>query len=250
MTLRDLAPGPVRLAYRYVRLQIQARRLMRAAAGAATPAQWLDVLGRFPTFLAIQKASEITALLEMMRRARPERVCEIGTALGGTSFLLARAAAPGATIILVDPAFDAAREAALRRFAGPGQRVHCLRGLSTDVRIRSRLERLLGGRPLDLLFVDGDHSYEGVSADVASYGPLVRAGGLIAFHDIVPVHSEAVAAATGAWAGGVPQLWRELRGRYGAAASEFVDDPAQDGCGIGLLAWPGASHTGSPTSRQ
>ncbi len=252
MTLRDVLPGRVRLAYRYVRLQVQAHRLMRATAGAATPAEWLAALGRFPSFLAIQKAPEITALLEAMRRARPQRVCEIGSALGGTSFLLARAAAADATIALIDPAFDAARMAALRRFAGPRQRIRCLRGLSTEPRIRLELERQMGGRPLDFLFIDGDHHYEGVAADFASYAPLVRPGGLIAFHDIVQEHAASGGAATGAWAGGVPQLWREVRARYGSVASEFVEDPGQDAYGIGLVTWPGgaASQTGSPAARQ
>ena len=43
----------------------------------------------------------------------------------------------------------------------------------------------LAGRPLDVLFIDGDHSYDGVASDFAAYGPLVRQGGLIGFHDIV-----------------------------------------------------------------
>jgi cephalosporin hydroxylase len=38
--------------------------------------------------------------------------------------------------------------------------------------------------PVDLLFIDGDHSARGVQADMARYRPLVRPGGVIAFHDI------------------------------------------------------------------
>ena len=34
---------------------------------------------------------------------------------------------------------------------------------------------------LDLLFIDGDHSYEGVRQDYKMYSKLVRDGGLIAF---------------------------------------------------------------------
>jgi predicted O-methyltransferase YrrM len=39
--------------------------------------------------------------------------------------------------------------------------------------------------PLDLLFLDGDHTFEGVAQDFTMWGPLVRKGGLIAFHDTV-----------------------------------------------------------------
>jgi len=36
---------------------------------------------------------------------------------------------------------------------------------------------------IDLLFIDGDHSYEACLADWRAYGPLVRKGGVVAFHD-------------------------------------------------------------------
>lgn len=36
---------------------------------------------------------------------------------------------------------------------------------------------------LDFLFIDGDHTYEGVSRDADLWRPLVKPGGLIAYHD-------------------------------------------------------------------
>jgi predicted O-methyltransferase YrrM len=42
-----------------------------------------------------------------------------------------------------------------------------------------------GSVPVDLIFIDGDHSYEGVKQDFEIYAPLVRSDGLIAFHDIL-----------------------------------------------------------------
>jgi predicted O-methyltransferase YrrM len=38
-------------------------------------------------------------------------------------------------------------------------------------------------RPFDLLFIDGDHSYEGCSADLKTWLPFLRLGGWVAFHD-------------------------------------------------------------------
>jgi len=38
-------------------------------------------------------------------------------------------------------------------------------------------------RPLDLLFIDGDHSYEGCRTDMQAWLDFVRPGGWIAFHD-------------------------------------------------------------------
>jgi predicted O-methyltransferase YrrM len=38
-------------------------------------------------------------------------------------------------------------------------------------------------RPIDFLFIDGDHTYEGCSADIKAWLGFVRRGGWIAFHD-------------------------------------------------------------------
>lgn len=39
--------------------------------------------------------------------------------------------------------------------------------------------------PLDLLFIDGDHSAEGVRTDIALFVPHVKSGGWVAFHDAI-----------------------------------------------------------------
>jgi predicted O-methyltransferase YrrM len=36
-----------------------------------------------------------------------------------------------------------------------------------------------------LLFVDGNHEFEAVLQDYEQWSPLIRPGGLIAFHDVV-----------------------------------------------------------------
>lgn len=55
-------------------------------------------------------------------------------------------------------------------------------GDSADPRTLEKLKVALAGREIDLLFIDGNHTYEGVRADHELYGPLVRH--LIAFHDV------------------------------------------------------------------
>jgi predicted O-methyltransferase YrrM len=44
---------------------------------------------------------------------------------------------------------------------------------------------LLKGSEGDFLFIDGDHTYQGVKQDFQMYSPLVKKGGIVAFHDIV-----------------------------------------------------------------
>jgi len=36
---------------------------------------------------------------------------------------------------------------------------------------------------IDLIFIDGDHSYEACKADIAAWAPCVKRGGVMAFHD-------------------------------------------------------------------
>ena len=58
---------------------------------------------------------------------------------------------------------------------------------------------------VDLLFIDGNHSYQSVLCDFLLYYPLVKKGGIIAFHDTALSEDNM----------GVPQLIAEIRtGKY------------------------------------
>jgi hypothetical protein len=47
------------------------------------------------------------------------------------------------------------------------------------------VENILAGEKLDMLFIDGDHTVDGVTMDFDMYKHLVKNGGIIGFHDIV-----------------------------------------------------------------
>ena len=47
----------------------------------------------------------------------------------------------------------------------------------------SQMVAKLWDKPISLLFIDGDHSYEGVKKDTLSWEPFVKKGGTILFHD-------------------------------------------------------------------
>ena len=42
--------------------------------------------------------------------------------------------------------------------------------------------------PLDFVYIDGNHSYSFVMADILNYYPLLRKGGVIGGHDYTPFH--------------------------------------------------------------
>jgi cephalosporin hydroxylase len=173
-----------------------------------------------------QVRSEIEAFLELLAAERPGTVLEIGTAQGGTLFLFAHVASSDATLVTVDLSFGG-RGALYRAFARKEQSIRLLEADSHRPETVEAVRRELRGRPLDLLFVDGDHSLHGVRRDVELYRPLVRPGGLIALHDIVPGPAQAV--------GGVPELWSELKSEQSGSVSELVADWQQGGFGIGVL---------------
>lgn len=191
-----------------------------------------------------QCASEIAALLTLMTAAPPRSVLEIGTANGGTTNLLARFSSPSAVIVTCDVSPRASGEQLQRR----ARRHQHVEALTLDSHSPEGRDELLGRFPdgVDLLFIDGDHSYEGARGDLLTYGPLARSGALIVFHDIVDDFRTRYGIATPAWVGGVPRLWRELRDDLpeGFRVHEFVDDVRQDGFGIGVLACPLSTRPG------
>ena len=149
----------------------------------------------------VQVREEIEELVRRIEALPARRNLQIGTANGGTLFLLARAG--------VGPSHDRQpRHRGLRCFpplllslvrAARRQRVIPLRADShLEETVAQRVRELCVGQPLDLLFIDGDHAYDSVRRDFELYAPLVRPDGLIAFHDIVPGDEELV--------GGVPRV--------------------------------------------
>lgn len=55
-------------------------------------------------------------------------------------------------------------------------------GYSHDKATISQIKGMYHG--LDFLFIDGGHEYKDVKADYENYAPLVKPGGIIAFHDV------------------------------------------------------------------
>jgi predicted O-methyltransferase YrrM len=133
---------------------------------------------------------------ELLRRLVAETdatlVVEIGVYEGSSAVVLCAALPSSSQLHLIDPFIDeagtslnfgwranpTATRLAVRRAAragGPEVRWHIDR--SQDV------GRAWEGGPVDLLFIDGDHSYEGCREDWEVWHPHVPPGGVVAFHD-------------------------------------------------------------------
>ncbi len=189
-------------------------------------------------FPSHQIRTEILAFLEFAAGESPRIIAEIGTAQGGTNYLLGQAL-PSTELVLGIDIFvrntTLLRDFNLRRI----EQVY-VNGSSYSPATVERVGELLSGRKLDLLFIDGDHSYEGVKQDFLGYRDFVRRGGLIAFHDIVPDFLTSRGEHTGRCAGDVPVFWAEVK--EGFDHWEFVENRDQDGFGIGVIRYEGAKR--------
>jgi predicted O-methyltransferase YrrM len=139
----------------------------------------------------LQREDELALLVEDVRKLDPGNILEIGTSKGGTLFLWATLAKADARIVSVDlrggkfgGGYSALRIPIYRRFARLRQKLNLVRADSHDAGTFERVKELFGTSEIDFLFIDGDHTYDGVRKDWEMYSPLVRKGGLIAFHDI------------------------------------------------------------------
>jgi predicted O-methyltransferase YrrM len=183
-----------------------------------------------------QIEAEITGLLSWAAEHHPRTVCEIGTAMGGTTFLLGQTLPEVERLIGVD--LYVRRKERLRFLSRPSQQLTFFDGSSYAPETVDRVRAELGSRKLDLLFIDGDHSFEGVARDFESYRHMVRDGGIVVFHDIVEDYMTRYGRPTGRWVGQVPRFWREIKPFY--QTREFIESPEQDGLGIGALLYDSA----------
>lgn len=188
------------------------------------PAGELIVPGQF--------RSEIEQLATLVHQRKPQTIVEIGTKWGGTLAIWCAVADSKATLVSIDlpggihgGGYPQWRSLVYRRLAQPEQSLHLLR---MDSHLSSTLDHLKTVLPpggIDFLFCDGDHTYEGVKMDFEMYSPLVRRGGLVAFHDICTHAPEANCH--------VDKFWQEVRTRH--KSWEYIENRNQSMFGIGVL---------------
>lgn len=120
-------------------------------------------------------------LLSQLAAAVPDggTIVEIGTAEGGTALLMDRAVR-GRTVkvytVNVAPApeaYDHLKNTEVTIVAQPSEEY-------------AREWRKSASRPIDLLFIDGNHDLEHFIGDWNSWAPMVKRGGIVAAHDFDP----------------------------------------------------------------
>ena len=174
-------------------------------------------------FIAIQNRYELRTFLDRVVELNPQVVVEIGTARGGVLFCLSQIAPRDATLVSIDlpdaPNCGGQTEAERELFATFGPPTQDIQFIPSDSQLpqtRGRLVEILDGKPVDLLFIDGDHSYDGCMSDFGMYHDLVAEDGMIVFHDTCTFPD--------VWGenAGVGLVWQELSKKYGG---EDIVDP-------------------------
>jgi predicted O-methyltransferase YrrM len=197
--------------------------------------------------LMAQVRSEIVQLAKILQASAPKHSLEIGTNYGGTLFLLCTLSPPDAKIISVDlpsgpfgGGYPRRKVPLFRRFPRGSQQLHLIRADSHSPDTKERVLEILDGEQLDYLFLDGDHTYGGVQRDFQMYAPLVRSGGIVAFHDITTYKRESECQ--------VEKFWREIKHHY--RHREIIEDvdegslpiavtgSSMDTAGLGILFMP------------
>jgi cephalosporin hydroxylase len=237
-TIGTVAPGWLMKYYRRCETISQAVTFRDRLSACDARDTKVDLALTEPRFFSTQKRSEVIGLVARIQTLAPTRMCEIGSYSGGTLALFAQYACSNAKILSLDIDFGDGKNHAFPNFACGKQRITTLRGDSHEQRTLQKVKKWLKGSMLDFLFIDGDHSYSGVENDFAMYAPLLRVGGVLALHDIVPDYRTRYGVPTHADVGEVPLFWSHLKAK-GYRTDELIEDVNQDGMGIGMIEWDG-----------
>ena len=119
-----------------------------------------------------QDKEELWQLVEKLQEINPQKMLEIGNACGGTT-LVFQAFVPEVYSLDIKPIEG---HIPLNYFPD-------VKFLVGDTHLQETLDMVNDYAPFDCVFIDGDHSTEGVKMDFEMYSPLVRKGGIVGFHD-------------------------------------------------------------------
>jgi autotransporter strand-loop-strand O-heptosyltransferase len=177
----------------------------------------------------VQNHKEIFEAAEFFKNLKVKNFMEIGTDQGGTFAIWSKLSKDGKRISVDMPhgaygvnTYDVnERDNYLRSL---GSDVTMFHGSSHEESMKDRVKENLNGIELDFLFIDGDHTYEGVKQDYEMYKEFVKPGGWIGFHDTKDTEYHRNSNC------GVDKLWSELKGnKY-----DFIEPNSNFG-GIGFI---------------
>jgi len=170
----------------------------------------------FKIYKPVQHPDELYWLVQKVERLNPKIILEIGVQKGATLFVWNSVLSEkyhnkgDCLLIGIDLNNNLSWDARKSKTN--------IKLLVTDSRKKETIyivKKLLQNRPIDFLFIDGNHSEDGVTSDYQNYSIFVRKGGLVALHDLYNKHYP-----------GVKQFWDKVKGRK---------ESCDHGIGIGTI---------------
>jgi len=141
----------------------------------------------------------ILTYYEFVREIKPKKMLEIGVQNGASTkaFLMAMGINSYGTLVSID---HKNRSGILdAEFSDLKDHWRFIQGDShASESVQAAKNQLEEGELYDVLFIDGDHSYEGAKQDFVEYSELVKPGGVVMLHDTVNTDQ------------GVNKLWAEI----------------------------------------
>jgi predicted O-methyltransferase YrrM len=134
----------------------------------------------------MQVYEELVVLTTFLARRGIINALEIGSHRFGLLNIIAKIAS--GKIISID-SHHSDILAYKEHFLGLYPTARLLEGDSHDSHTKSDVIKTLDDEKLDLLVIDGDHSFDGVTLDFDMYSQLVDRNGIIVFHDVDPQHA-------------------------------------------------------------
>jgi predicted O-methyltransferase YrrM len=167
-------------------------------------------------------------ILELIERHRPKVCVELGTWQGASAIPVARSIQRwGGTLTCVDTwAGELNDDGGSAPGKVPVMLMTCARGLieagvSANVRLVPAMTvdaARYWSEPIDFLYVDADHGYEAVKADLLAWESHVKLGGLIVGDDYEHPRYP-----------GVKRAWDEFEATSGIALTRYQSTPPMEG---------------------
>jgi predicted O-methyltransferase YrrM len=182
--------------------------------------EYFAILDSVQFFSTTAHIPEDAAFGDFLVDFAPRRIVEFGTGPGHFSNIILRACPNDATLVTMDIG-DGPTFYRLPLVAKDGQTVV---GFPADSRAPETMERvqgILGPEPVDLIFIDTDHSAETTREEADLWLPYVKQGGGLGFHDIYTDKE------------GVQVVWRDLQRAF-PTNYEFVSPGATMGVGVAI----------------
>lgn len=172
--------------------------------------------------LLYQEPRETLWLCDILEGVKLNNVLEIGVAYGASMRIWEYLLESTGLLVGVDLNGMVNASEHIKPMLEQSQKdVRFVLGDSTAIRTVTAVGIHFCGRPVDFLFIDSNHQYQTTKEEYFAYSPMVRQGGIIAFHD---VYQKQVGASV---------FWQELKEHGGLRTDEYTD-----GNGMGVVYKP------------